>query len=456
MNDRSNQGAIVQNSSTDDRPTGRMSPSLRQWFEQFHGWDFLVSDAVEGKAEWKTNSRYSLNSVTLYERWKRPDQIVGVRFQTKKHGTTSYLMIDVDRASQYHPYINEEGLQAILRALESIGLCRFIAIRSSASEGIHLYCPLSKRFSCSSLALTVQHILKADGFEMSQGQLEIFPNVRSASRSFYQGHRLPLQTGSYVLDNNWQPLHRSLEGLIDAWELAANSQDVGLLEQAIAHQRQRHRAKDSKEWQLRLETTIREGWTDNGQTNRIVKDLCIYARVFERREWNEVEKWVLETAVALPGYKQFCKHQHQIQKRVKEWVTCNRKSKKYYPIGSLTERKSLKAVTNDVKKEDALKRIQEAIDAIKQNFGILPQGVKNRQKLICQQANCSAQTLYLYKSLWHPDFEDKGCVTLDCVRVLAVLDKSKKPAHVSSRCVTPVPARVSAISQASVKKFENR
>lgn len=451
MDDRPVDGAIAHNPPEDDRPIEGMSALMLRWFELFYFWDFIVADVTEEKPDWKTVSQHPLNAQTLYLRWQRPDELIGVRFATKRPFKTSYLMLDIDFGSQYHPRVGMDGLWTILRALEDIGLCRFLRIRSSPSGGIHLYFPFSKAVFCPGLAWAVKRTLEVKGIRVSQGQLEVFPNVRSSR--LYQGHRLPLQVGSYVLGDDWQPLHASLEGLIDLWNMVATCQDMERLETAIAfyqHEKRDKVSRDRQEWQLRLETTLREGWTDKGQTNRILKELCIYARVFEEKGWDEVERWVLRTALELPGYKQHCRHQRHIKRRIREWVKTNRKSNRYYPVGKASKRRFRelpKAPTNEERKKDARKRIQEAIATLIQELGSLPTGAKKRQELICEKAGCSATTLYSYKQLWHPEYDLEGCVTPSFTRLSVVFDIPQPLEQECSGCVTLHPVGVSAIAK---------
>jgi hypothetical protein len=61
--------------------------------------------------------------------------ILGLRFGSE----TRYALIDIDHGSSYHPENNLENFQAVLGAAEKIGLCRNMFVRSSDSEGLHIY-----------------------------------------------------------------------------------------------------------------------------------------------------------------------------------------------------------------------------------------------------------------------------------------------------------------------------
>lgn len=396
---------IAQNQEIGDRDLDK----ILRWFKRFHIWDFIYSNSVNGKANWKTQTKHSLDPLTLYRRWERSDQLIGVRFSTNRDGQTSYLMLDIDRGSLYHPYSNELKLRALLGSLESVGLCRFVPVRSSSSEGLHLYFPLPEPISCDKLSRVIRQTIENQGFLVKPGQLEIFPNCRTAPKTLFQAHRLPLQTGSYVLDKNWQPAHNSLLGLIELWEAIATYQDIELLKEACENYSSNriYQSKSIEEWRNRLENRLREGFTDSGQTNSIIQDLCVYSRVFLGLDWDNVEYWVLEQIISLPGYKLYCGHQHEIQKRVRDWVRENTKSDRYYPLKARSKPSQEKKLTNQERAVDAERRIDEAIADLKQELGELPPQVGKREQLIRQKAKCGTKTLWKYCEKWHPNHINK-------------------------------------------------
>ena len=148
---------------------------------------------------WRTLP-YQIRPRVLWQNWKDPTKLVGVRFG---HQTT-YGLIDIDRMS---PYLNPNAIADIQSALETIGITRTILVRSSFSNGIHLYFPLEKTVPTFDLAVAVEQCLKAQEFTLAGGILEIFPNAKTYGVEIkveYNGHRLPLQpcSGSCLLDNN--------------------------------------------------------------------------------------------------------------------------------------------------------------------------------------------------------------------------------------------------------------
>lgn len=164
------------NSESDNPHSKSLDQSILDWFDLFHKWDFITAEVTESKPKWVTISSFPLNSETLYQRWKTPSDLVGVRFTGGRDGKTNYALIDIDIDSQYHPQQNPSSIQSITDALRLIGLYQHIKIRSSSSGGLHLYFPLPDCFNCYKLAIALQQTLEKHGFQIKAGQLEIFPN----------------------------------------------------------------------------------------------------------------------------------------------------------------------------------------------------------------------------------------------------------------------------------------
>ncbi|MEP0925362.1 hypothetical protein [Leptolyngbya sp. ST-U4] len=360
------------------RPSSRIADNLPttipEWFGIFHQWDFIYADATESKAEWKTNTKgFPLSPTTLYKRWLSLTELIGVRFETSRNGRTWYVMIDIDFGSQYHPFQNPTAIPKLVAILEEkAGLCRHLKIQSSSSGGLHLYFPFPEAQPCLKTAFTIHNLVTEAGFRVTSGQLEIFPNIKLPD-SLYNGHRLPLQQDSYALNDDFQPIHNSLEQFINSWVLAASHQDRELLATTIDQAKparskipQLHASsRNVAEWKERLEETLERGWTQVGQTNQIIKEVCQYAIVFQNQgktwgelDWSATQKWVYQTIVNLPGYKTFCNHQNNIRKRISEWLKANQKNRKHTPLGSQIKQFITSPFsTNKARQEEALQRI---------------------------------------------------------------------------------------------------
>ena len=163
-----------------------------------------------------------------------------------------------------------------------------------------------------------------------------------------------------------------------------NSNDLDLLKATI-----RKRRKDFKrlykqfnslgntniqEWYRDWSETIDMAWTANGQTNDLLGVYCKFSIVFEGitdpvQLWEQVKTKVL----AASGYEKFCEHQHEIDRRIREWVRCT--LKRYFPLGSRGqinsngEYQSSPRPRSTVRTEDVRRRIQAAITLIGQQLG---------------------------------------------------------------------------------------
>ncbi|MBW4540331.1 MAG: hypothetical protein KME43_14465 [Myxacorys chilensis ATA2-1-KO14] len=395
----------------DPLPSNLLGQRLCEIFP--YPWKAIIR-ANESDSQWSTVS-YNLSPRLLWQKWQEESELVGVRFGSK----TRYALIDIDRNSAYHPAQNPESLPLVRAALETIGICRTILIRSSWSEGLHLYIPLSSTVPTFGLAKAIKLCLEAQGFAISQGQLEIFPNCKtyalSGSFTEYNGHRLPLQlgSGSCLLDHDGNPEGDDLATFLQRWDIAAGAQDLDDLINAIGVAKlkpgrlgKRH-SPNLENWRQDLETEIEEGWTAHGQTNYLLKKIACYGVVFEQLQEDSLAEFIYQTAISSPGYEQWCRHQHEILSKAKAWA---RAAENYYwPLGSAPKRSATglcddkeKAVSiNVIRAEDAQRRIREAVSRLEQN-GQLPATTKARMKAL-QAEKISSRTLYRYAELWHPE-----------------------------------------------------
>lgn len=103
---------------------------------------------------------------------------------------TRFAVLDIDETSQYH---NELGLARLRHLLASVGLNFPLIYQSSDSEGWHLYLSFSTWVESPVLHRTLKQWLAAEGLEIKQGQLELFPSNN--------GLRFPLQRGFAWLDD---------------------------------------------------------------------------------------------------------------------------------------------------------------------------------------------------------------------------------------------------------------
>ena len=198
-------------------------------------WETIQANAPKdpsSKPSWFTKKGYPERPRVLWENWQDPETLVGVRFGKE----TRYGLIDIDSGSKY---LNVDSIDEIKAGLETIGIVRTIIIFSSWSRGIHLYIPLPDLVGTFNLAVTLEQALVAQGFEIKDGQLEIFPNPKTfGSEIFveYKAHRLPLQpkSGSFILDDDLNPASDNLSHFLSIWDQASQSQNIDELSQALA------------------------------------------------------------------------------------------------------------------------------------------------------------------------------------------------------------------------------
>ena len=363
-----------------------------------HLWDWIFKNA-DG---WHTNSKYPLSPRDLIEKWRSPHDIVGVRLGKE----TSYLMLDIDAGSQYHPANDEQGLKTILGAIENIGLVRCVSIRSSKSTGLHLYFPLSECVNSFNLACAARHVLEKAGLTVKGGTLEIFPNVKAFGDSFslFLGHRLPLQADSYLLNDNYEPYSQSLESFLIAWKTAAASQDMKILNKAIATapKPKNFKAKETgkgTKWRSDLETRIETGWTGEGQTNELMFQIAQYGRVFLGiDDLSELAEYTATKSKSCNGFYEYSSHVHEVDRCALD--TAKNVMAKYYPYGSkagLTRGDRIAKIKEP--KPSPLDRINAVIAQIKDQVF---QTTRALLETLAKLLNISYSTLYKFKVLWQP------------------------------------------------------
>jgi hypothetical protein len=370
------------------------------------------SEHLKQKPEWKTESRYPMKSRVLYYRWADPTEILGVRFDH----TTEYGLLDIDVKSPYHPKQNPEAITEIQIALETIGITRTLLVRSSWSDGLHLYFPLNGAVNTFNLAVAVKFCLQTQGFEVKEGQLEIFPNDKSygvVTKILYKGHRLPLQpeTGSWLLDDDLQAISNQLSDLFQVWDTASIGQDMAELNSALLIARQnrltkpRRRLNNIEAWRRDLEITIAEGWTGAHQTNHLLKQIGCYGVVFKELSGDALIKYIHETAIAAPGYTEWCGHKHQIEVRSRSWAKAVEKY--YWPLGTHAKTRPANDIVpfNQRRSKTAQEEIKAAISILEEGDR-LPETITARAQAISELAGTSLGTLYRHKDLWHPKYQE--------------------------------------------------
>lgn len=421
-------------------PSDPLGRRFLQYF--YHGWSFIEAPVPEWgeRPNWRTEKRYPMEPRTLWKKHQDPELLLGLSFDKY----TNYFVLDIDRKSRNHPDNNWDNFKGILYALEDIGMVRVVEIYSSESEGIHLYFFLPYPVYSLTLAVAVKQALFQAGYQLKDGQLEIFPNPKPYNpdkKTSYRSHRLPLQKNSFLLDSSLQPISNSVETLLDWADLTASCQDMELLGEAmkgaeewLSAQYYLSRGKNSAEqfcWDL--EETIEEGWTGEGQTNDLLLTFAKYGIIFKHHQGEDLMDYMLETALSSPGYTEFCNHQHEIEKRVRERAR-SALNYPYYPYRGKPPRKRTykeqfgKDGVDNVtylhpSEERHLKTMERirAVIAMLKSEGAFPKTAYKRTQAIIKKSKAaygkgvSQTTLYKeeYLPLWHPAHENREDVNVD-------------------------------------------
>lgn len=396
-----------------------------------HLWQAIVKPN-DPDEPWETLTKYPLTPRKLWNLWQDGAQVVGVRFSSKDG--TSYGLIDIDIGSPYHPRQDPDALSRLRSALEDLGITRTFLLQSSWSGGLHLWIPLPERVPTFWFAAALKLGLEAHGFVLKTGTLETFPNCKAYARpgtfTQFQGHRLPLQpgTGSVLLTDDLQPISNDLTAFFNIWDTCAAAQSMETLCEAIARarvsfKRRQQKSQDVEQWRKELEREIGEGWTGQGQTNHLLKMIACYGVVFERLTGEALVEYVQRIATSRPGYLQWCRHQHEISRRCREWA---KEAEGYYwALGSEPKREGSVHRYGDAneivpfnqrRSEDAQARIGQAVLQLKADDN-LPAGIEARAQAIISIAHCSKATLRKYLHLWHPEHYEFAAV---CTTATAV------------------------------------
>lgn len=415
----------------------------KRYVERFwHPFGAIVAPSlVEGtKPAWRTIDYY-LQPSQLWNLHQDKSKLVGLRF----NDTTRYATIDLDLEGDYH---NIESINRIKAVLEDIGIVDIIILQSSFSGGYHLILTFASSLPTFPLACALEITLRNAGFILRQGHLEIFPNTKPYSAkqiTNYKAIRCPMQpgSGSFLLNDDLQPISDSVSIFLDYCDRAASRQDLTKLKR-VANKakkqisRERYRKQESADvvqWRANWEEIISTGWTGKGQTNTLLQIFVGYGIVFLDLESDKLVEFCLSTAINAPGYSQYCRHQHEIEARVRHWVESTIRNKWYSAYISYPERllgtfantfaEAIAGISNIDKPKDnvipfdrrkqqnwersqeAQKRIQIVVRAIEWDRG-LPAGATERGKAIRAEykrrfhKTISQETLQKHLHLWHP------------------------------------------------------
>lgn len=359
------------------------------------------------RPEWQTETRHLLSDRLIMQ--GSYSYMYGVRFGQNTH----YLMIDIDRGSQFHPAHDPFAIDRIVDALEPMGLVSYVPIRSSYSDGIHLYFPFAHGQKSWRVAQAAESLLQSAGLKLQKGQVELFPNPRRCTGKDYNGHRLPLQQGSYLLDQELEPVLSSRAEFVRRWRLAEGrncltEELVTLTLKQFSRQAPKKLRFSGQKFLNDLNADIEPGWSSHGQTNHILGRIAIREYVFFHALYGGfplhgegLAERIYEVAIDLPGYEEYCSHQHHIIDRCLYYARCVEASE-YYPYGGDAALKPMHNPKdnswNKQQASEARQRIKDAIDDLEAK-GEYPSGIRNRVFAI-KEYGVSTTTLYKNEDLW--------------------------------------------------------
>ena len=391
---------------------------IQEWDDEFlslwpHRYDYIQAEhpAPGDKPDWSTERRHPLSDRLI----RQGSYLYGVRFGKLTH----YCMLDIDIDSAYHPRQDPFAFQRMQEALEPLGLVRSIICTSSYSKGIHLYFPFEEEKFSWKIAAAVTTLLENQGYKIAPGQLEVFPNLKpylpEGAPTLYNAHRLPMQAGSYLLNEALEPIWSSQERFVSQWQIAQakNDIDAATLELLLKQSRRvRYRITTKADKFLNdLNAEIELGWTGSHQTNHIIGRIAMRSYIFghilyaeDPLEGQALIDDIIGIAITLPGYEEFCGHQDEIEKRAKEWARSVEGCSRYFHYGRKSPNKTEAddaPTWNELQAEAARDRIRAAI-ADQLDRGTLPATTTARFKALTSYG-ISGKTLYANLDLWHPE-----------------------------------------------------
>lgn len=383
-----------------------------------HRYDFLYAQHPDpgDRPKWYTESRYPLSDRAIEE----GKYLFGVR----PNQETQYFLLDIDWQSPYHPTQAPLSITRLLEALEPLGIVEHIVCTSSDSQGLHLYFPLNMSFNSWKLSKAVSVLLENAGFKLKPGHLELFPNPKVYSAdgksSLFNAHRLPLQMGSYILNDEFWPISNSQSCFVRLWQCCQQKNDLDArhLKKLLKSTKQYSYQLSNKSHKFLsdLDTEIEIGWTDYGQTNRLLGRIAMRTYIFHHitlggdpLSGDALVQQIVSIAKALPGYRDWCRHQYEIEDRASEWAK-SVESSHYFPYGtSQGKYKAIKTIPdailsevswNDQQAQETREKILQAVQTLKDQC-VFPEKATARFKALLNYSIGGA-SLYRYRELWHP------------------------------------------------------
>ena len=309
---------------------------------------------------------------------------------------------------------------------------------------MHFYFFLDRLVNTFRLACVLNKVIEDAGLEIKRGQLETFPNTKRYN-SLFNGHRLPLQQGSYLLDKDYVPYSERLEDFISAADWSAEGNDTDLLESRLEEAYEWFKAKKNQEriynptpedkefieqveyaqreikegFLNKIRSSVEQGFTGEGETNDLLLTIAKLGRILYGLSGQQYIDYIRETVMSCPGYVRYCRHKHEINRRCAEVARYG--EKQWYPYRSRLpqDRPTYQYIKNSLTNQTNLNlerqykascRIVQAVAFIEQEQGGLPQKVGECKLIILNVTkelfgiSVSDATLSKPENLplWHP------------------------------------------------------
>ena len=169
---------------------------------------------------------------------------------------------------------------------------------------------------------------------------------------------------------------------------------------------------------------INEGFTDHGQTNELIREIGKYGRVFKALKSIELEQYMVKTITNLPGYQQYCRHQHEIIQKCHHWAriiepfwwalgATPTRHTSYQEINEKGQQTTKNSQLNLERTADCQERLKQTLAYLIKQAITLPKKVGERLQLLRETSKklfgkaFSERTLkkLTYLPLWHPKFD---------------------------------------------------
>jgi len=272
-------------------------------------------------------------------------------------------------------------------------------------------------------------VIENAGFKLQPGQLEVFPNPKpyatDGNLSLFNAHRLPLQSGSYLLNSAWQPIWSDAQTFVNQWRFAQQRNDIHrqTLKQILKQAKRKHFGISGKAEKFvnDLNAEIEVGWTGHGQTNRLLGRITMRAYIFHHilsggspLQGDALVEEIVDTAQSLPGYHEWCRHQHELEQRAAEWARCIENSHYFHfgepaPKAALTPQDpALVAAVdhapswNQRQSAATRDRIRYAIANLLETNQLPIRPTARFQVLLTY--GIGGASLYRHRDLWHPQY----------------------------------------------------